>query len=70
MISSFWGDIYQEFLYRENDHILADDYGDVILDIDVQGFNQIKDIRVGKLIEIEFKSKSKNVKSIFDEYGN
>ena len=34
------------------------------------GFNQIKDIRVGKLIEIEFKSKSKNVKSIFDEYGN
>ena len=31
------------------------------------GFNQIKDIRVGKLIEIEFKSKSKNVKSILKD---
>ena len=40
-VEAFWmsdkeisWDIYQEFLYRGNDHILADDYGDIILDID------------------------------------
>lgn len=40
-VDAFWmsekeisWDIYQEFLYRENDHIRADDYGDLILDID------------------------------------
>ena len=40
-VEAFWmsdkeisWDIYQEFLYRDKDHILADDYGDVILDID------------------------------------
>ena len=40
-VEAFWmsdkeisWDIYQEFLYRENDHILADDYGDITLDID------------------------------------
>ena len=40
-VEAFWmsdkeisWDIYQEFLYRESDHILADDYGDVNLDID------------------------------------
>ena len=40
-VEAFWmsdkeisWDIYQEFLYRESDHILADDYGDVNLNID------------------------------------
>ena len=40
-VDAFWmsekeisWEIYQEFLYREKDHIRADDYGDLVLEID------------------------------------